>query len=62
MMNGDKTDISKEHAMSIVSLGLPDVKIKTEVRLKVCPYCSGETFQRWGRVSKPGKDNRYYTD
>ena len=45
--------------MSIVTLSLPDVNPKTEIRPKVCPYCSGETFQRWGRVSKPVKDNRY---
>lgn len=47
--------------MSIVTLSLLDVKPKTEIRPKVCPYCSGETFQRWGRVSKPVKDNRYRT-
>jgi len=42
--------------MSIVVLKLPDVKHKTEERPKCCPYCKGETFQRWGRVSKPVKD------
>lgn len=47
--------------MSIVTLSLPDVKLKTEIRPKICPYCSGETFQRWGRVSKPVKDNRYHS-
>ena len=44
--------------MSIVVLKLPDVKRKTEVRPKKCPYCEGETFQRWGQVNKPVKDIR----
>jgi len=47
--------------MSIVTLSLPTVNPKTELRPKVCPYCSAETFQRWGRTSKPVKDNRYRT-
>ena len=47
--------------MSIVTLQLPEVKCKTETRPKVCPYCSGETFQRWGNVCKPVKDSRYRT-
>lgn len=42
--------------MSIVVLKLPDVKRKTEARPKRCPYCKGETFQRWGQVGKPVKD------
>jgi len=45
--------------MSIVVLQLPDVKQKTEIRPKKCRYCPGETFQRWGRVKKPVRDNRY---
>ena len=45
--------------MSIVVLQLPSVKRKNETRPKKCPYCSGETFQRWGKVSKPVRDNRY---
>jgi transposase-like protein len=45
--------------MSIVVLRLPDVKRKTENRPKKCRYCPGETFQRWGRVKKPVRDNRY---
>ena len=44
--------------MPIVVLKLPDVKQGTESRPKACPYCQGETFQRWGKVSKPVKDNR----
>lgn len=44
--------------MSIVTLRLPVVKRKTETRPHTCPYCGGETFQRWGKVNKPVKDNR----
>ena len=47
--------------MSIVTLSLPDVKAKTEIRPTACPYCKGETFQRWGQVSKPVKDKCYHT-
>lgn len=47
--------------MSIVVLQLPDVKRKSEIRPKKCPYCQGETFQRWGKVRKPVRDNRYRT-
>jgi transposase-like protein len=42
--------------MSIVTLRLPEVKRVTEERPKRCPYCEGETFQRWGQVAKPVKD------
>jgi hypothetical protein len=42
--------------MAIVVLKLPDVKRKTEARPRKCQYCEGETFQRWGQVSKPVKD------
>ena len=42
--------------MSIVVLKLPDVKRKTEGRPRECPYCQGETFQRWGQIEKPVKD------
>lgn len=45
--------------MPIVVLQLPDVKQKTENRPQQCPYCAGETFQRWGKVSKPVRDKRY---
>ncbi len=44
--------------MSIVVLKLPDVKRKTEARPRKCPYCEGETFQRWGEVQKPVRDVR----
>lgn len=45
--------------MPIVVLQLPDVKRKSETRPKRCRYCQGETFQRWGKVRKPVRDNRY---
>jgi transposase-like protein len=44
--------------MSILVLKLPDVKRNTEGRPKECPYCAGETFQRWGQVRKPVRDTR----
>ena len=47
--------------MSIVTLQLPSVKRKTENRPEECPKCKGETFQRWGCVTKPVKDNGYRT-
>lgn len=47
--------------MSIVVLQLPKVKRKTENRPRECPYCHGEIFQRWGKATKPVKDNRHRT-
>ena len=44
--------------MTIVVLKLPDVKRKRAERPRRCLYCEGETFQRWGQVSKPVKDLR----
>lgn len=44
--------------MAIVVLKLPAVKRTREERPQGCPYCGGETFQRWGRVNKPVKDVR----
>jgi len=44
--------------MPIVVLQLPVVKRKTEIRPQKCRYCSGETFQRWGKVKKPVRDSR----
>jgi len=44
--------------MAIVVLKLPSVKRQQGERPKPCPYCKGETFQRWGRVNKPVKDIR----
>jgi len=44
--------------MAIVVLKLPTVKRQQGERPKQCPYCKGETFQRWGRVNKPVKDIR----
>lgn len=45
--------------MPIVILRLPNVKQKIETRPQECPTCGGETFQRWGKVRKPVRDNRY---
>lgn len=45
--------------MPIVILQLPDVKRKTDSRPTKCRHCQGSTFQRWGKVSKPVRDNRY---
>ena len=42
--------------MSIVTLRLPEVKYCQEVRPRKCPYCEGETFQRWGGVVKRVSD------
>lgn len=47
--------------MSIVVLKLPDVKRRTETRPRLCPYCEGQTFQRWGQVRKPVRDVRCRT-
>lgn len=47
--------------MAIVTLRLPNVKRKTGTRPKRCPYCQGETFQRWGQVRKPVRDSRCRT-
>jgi len=44
--------------MSILVLKLPSVKRSTEERPRECPYCKGETFQRWGPVRKPVRDTR----
>lgn len=42
--------------MSIVVLKLLDVKRQREERPRACPYCEGETFQRWGQMKKRVKD------
>ena len=42
--------------MPIVTLHLPDVKYSQEERPSRCPYCHGETFQRWGGVAKRVSD------
>ena len=44
--------------MTIVVLNLLVVKRKIEEESKKCPACAGETFQRWGQVSKSVKDTR----
>ena len=43
--------------MAIV-LQLPSVKRNKTRRPTCCPYCQGETFQRWGEVRKQIKDTR----
>jgi transposase-like protein len=42
--------------MSIITLQIPEVKYARLDRPARCPYCPGETFQRWGGVSKPVRD------
>lgn len=42
--------------MAIVVLKLKNVKRKSTERPRECPYCEGETFQRWGQVKKKIKD------
>ncbi len=42
--------------MSIVTLRLPEVKYCEEARPSRCPYCSGNTFQRWGGIAKRVSD------
>lgn len=44
--------------MSIVLLQLAEVKANRAERPKKCPYCPGETFQRWGKVRKLVRDPR----
>jgi transposase-like protein len=42
--------------MSIVTLHLPEVKSFAESRPSHCPYCPGETFQRWGGELREVRD------
>jgi transposase-like protein len=42
--------------MPIVVLQIPEVKYSQAERPKQCPYCSGETFQRWGGAGKQVRD------
>jgi transposase-like protein len=44
--------------MSIVTLRLPEVKYSQGERPSRCPYCAGETFQRWGGKIKRVRDPR----
>lgn len=44
--------------MSIVTPQLPEVKYCQEKRPNRCPYCSRETFQRWGGSGKQVIDPR----
>ena len=43
--------------MSIVTLHLPEVKYSQAERPNRCPYCAGETFQRWGGKVKRVRDS-----
>jgi transposase-like protein len=42
--------------MSIVLLQLPEVKYCQTARPNRCPYCPGETFQRWGGNTREVQD------
>jgi len=42
--------------MSIVLLQIPEVKDTQTERPKGCPYCPGETLQRWGKTRKAVRD------
>ncbi len=42
--------------MSIVLLAVPEVKVCETERPRQCPYCPGETFQRWGSTAKAVRD------
>lgn len=42
--------------MSIVTLQVPEVKAIETSRPKSCPYCKGETFQRWGGAIRRVRD------
>ena len=44
--------------MTIVTLRLPEVKYCQATRPNQCPYCPGETFQRWGGAAKRVSDPR----
>jgi transposase-like protein len=61
MMGVLETLIEKELTMKNIILKLPKVKRKEEERPKKCKYCEGETFQRWGKMSKPVRDSQYRT-
>ena len=45
--------------MSIVTLHLPEVKYAQGERPNRCPYCAGETFQRWGGQVKRVRDPHF---
>jgi transposase-like protein len=42
--------------MTIVTLHLPEVKSYETTRPTQCPYCPGETFQRWGGAQREVRD------
>ncbi len=46
--------------MTII-LQLPEVKRNNFIRPSKCPYCEGETFQRWGKEKRKIKDTKVRT-
>jgi DNA-directed RNA polymerase subunit RPC12/RpoP len=44
-----------------IVLQLPKVKREKAERPSHCPYCQGETFQGWGKVSRQIKDTKVRT-
>jgi len=42
-------------------LQLPEVNREQAERASSCPYCKGETFQRWGQVARQIKDTKVRT-
>ena len=45
----------------MIVLQLPQVKRNKSVRPRECPYCQGETFQRWGATERKIKDTKVRT-
>lgn len=45
----------------MIVLQLPLVKRNKSVRPRECPYCQGETFQRWGATERKIKDTKVRT-
>lgn len=44
--------------MTIVTLGLAEVKDEISTRPRGCPYCGGVLLQGWGKVAKPLRDTQ----
>lgn len=45
----------------MIVLQLPQVKRNKFIRPRECPYCQGETFQRWGETKRKIKDTKVRT-
>jgi len=45
----------------MIVLQLPQVKRNRSIRPRTCPYCQGETFQRWGKEKRKIKDTKIRT-